>query len=129
MHIKADFDVAKELFRDDSSFPSRDASIHAFADRLPYLCATVATFAEERAWNRYHTPRNLVLALIGEMGELAELWQFRGDNEEEDSWTREQHDKLGQEIADVTIYLIRLATVCQMELHEELVKLIDEEDK
>ena len=126
MHIEAESNVAKELFRDESSLSETEATL-ALATRLPYLCATVRTFAEERAWTRYHTPRSLVLALIGEMGELAELWQFRGDNDEEDSWTREQHDKLGQEIADVTIYLIRLATVCQMELHEELPKLIQED--
>ena len=121
---------AKELFRDASQSATEDEATLALADRLPNLCATVRTFAEERAWTRYHTPRNLVLALIGEMGELAELWQFRGDNDEEDSWTLEQHDKLGQEIADVTIYLIRLATICQMELHQELPKLlIDDEGK
>ena len=130
MHVEAESNVAKELFRDESSSPPSQAEyILAFASRLPVLCATVGEFAEERAWNRYHTPRNLVLALIGEMGELAELWQFRGDNDNEDSWTREQHDKLGQEIADVTIYLIRLATVCQMELHAELLKLIHKGEK
>eukprot|EP00977_Amphora_coffeiformis_P014366 scaffold3988_cov162-Amphora_coffeaeformis.AAC.3 len=127
LHIKTESDVAKELFRDESSFPSQVESTLAFANRLPDLCTKVGAFAEERHWNRYHTPRNLVLALIGEMGELAELWQFRGDIDDDDSWTHEQHDKLGQEIADVTIYLIRLATVCQMELHEELPKLIQEE--
>lgn len=125
LHIDtAESNVAKELFPNESLTSSEAEATHALAGRLPYLCATVRAFAEERSWARYHTPRNLVLALIGEMGELAELWQFRGDNDEEDSWTREQHDKLGQEIADVTIYLIRLATVCQMDLHEELAKLI-----
>jgi hypothetical protein len=33
----------------------------------------------ERNWIQYHTPRNLVLALVGEVGELAELFQWRGE--------------------------------------------------
>jgi hypothetical protein len=33
----------------------------------------------ERNWTQYHTPRNLVLALVGEVGELAELFQWRGE--------------------------------------------------
>ena len=111
-------DVTKELF------PSDD--LVSFGARLVDLCNMVRTFAEERDWARFHTPRNLVLALIGEMGELAELLQFRGDADEDVSWTRETHDKFGQEIADVSIYLIRLATVCDMELHVELSKLTED---
>ena len=33
----------------------------------------------ERNWTQFHTPRNLVLALVGEVGELAELFQWRGE--------------------------------------------------
>ncbi|MFI7484066.1 hypothetical protein ACH9EU_16820, partial [Kocuria sp. M1R5S2] len=32
----------------------------------------LSVFNEERDWSRFHTPRNLVLALVGEVGELAE---------------------------------------------------------
>ena len=73
LHMEATADVAKELFHD----PSDSSPVLALARRLPNICAAVCTFAEEREWTRYHTPRNLVLALMGEMGELAELWQFR----------------------------------------------------
>jgi dCTP diphosphatase len=33
----------------------------------------------ERNWTQYHSPRNLVLALVGEVGELAELFQWQGE--------------------------------------------------
>lgn len=33
-------------------------------------------FATERDWDQYHTPRNIVLAMTGEVGELAELFQY-----------------------------------------------------
>ncbi|CAD7954234.1 unnamed protein product [Amoebophrya sp. A25] len=34
-----------------------------------------------RDWEQFHTPRNLILALTGEVGELAELFQWRGDDQ------------------------------------------------
>ena len=35
-------------------------------------------FVDQREWNKFHTPRNLVLALVGEIGELSEIFQWRG---------------------------------------------------
>lgn len=90
---------------------------------------TIACFAEDRLWTRYHTPRNIVMALLGEVGELAELLQFKGDGQEDynnqqqpndeafdlvSSLERTELDKLSQELADVSIYLLRLATVLEV---------------
>lgn len=36
-------------------------------------------FAESREWGKYHTPRNLTLALMGEVGEIAEIFQWKGE--------------------------------------------------
>ena len=74
------------------------------------LTGTIREFASERQWSSYHQPRNLVLALLGELGELAELVQWNGDRDQ--LLTRDQLDKLSQELADVAIYLLRLADVC-----------------
>ncbi|KAG7342296.1 MazG-like family protein [Nitzschia inconspicua] len=93
---------------------------------IPRLANTIASFAEDRLWTRYHTPRNLVMALLGEVGELSELLQFKGDDHEDYnlqqqqpfdlvlSLERKELDKLSQELADVSIYLLRLATVCDV---------------
>lgn len=92
-------------------------------------------FALDRLWDRFHTPRNVALALIGEVGELAELFQWSGDVDETKSgdqtaslvaigWKDEEVDKVGQEIADVTIYLIRLADVCGVSLGQVSLKLV-----
>ncbi len=67
----------------------------------------VAQFAEERDWNQFHSPRNLLLALIGEVGEVAEIVRWQGDNDpaipvgKEEDWA--------DELADVLTLLIRLA--------------------
>ena len=87
-------------------------------------------FAKERLWDRYHTPRNIVLALMGEFGELAELFQWSGDESDQSAglldieWSAEEVDKVGQEIADVTIYLMRLADVCGVPLGEVSLRVI-----
>ena len=36
-------------------------------------------FVEERDWSQFHTPRNLVMALTGEIGEVAEIFQWKGE--------------------------------------------------
>jgi dCTP diphosphatase len=77
-------------------------------------------FAIDRDWLQYHTPRNLALALMGEIGELAEIFQFMGDDDVDgkncDSLNVKQLDKIGQELADVTIYICRLLDVCQISI-------------
>ena len=77
-------------------------------------------FAVQREWEQYHTPRNLLLALTGELGELAELFQWKGDTDEPLTLSLTEHDKVGQELADVTIYLCRLADVCGVSLSNEM---------
>lgn len=115
---------AKELFPCTAAGRDFRQAKAALAARIPSLRETVRVFAEERDWNQYHTPRNLCLAMMGEVGELCELWQFRGDQDDGDGavWKPEKYDKLGQEIADVAIYLIRLVTVCQIDLDQELLQ-------
>jgi dCTP diphosphatase len=80
---------------------------------VPVLAKEIADFSDARNWAQFHKPRNLVLALLGEVGELAELLQFKGDDGPLEL-SPEEVDKLSQELADVSIYLLRLATVCQV---------------
>jgi NTP pyrophosphatase (non-canonical NTP hydrolase) len=87
---------------------------------VPGIAKLIREFAMERNWSKYHTPRNIVLAMMGEVGELAELFQWRGDNNCETGgneseggldWEEKDVDHLEQEVADVAIYCLRLADV------------------
>lgn len=85
------------------------------------LTKSIREFALERNWSQYHTPRNIVLAMMGEMGELAEIFQWMGDGNNgrdedlqqgKESWkNQENKDHFEQELADVSIYCLRLADV------------------
>lgn len=69
-------------------------------------------FAAARNWERFHTPRNLVLALCGEAGELAaELQWVPDEGVAEHLLDPAAFARLADEVADVLIYLIRLADV------------------
>ena len=87
-------------------------------EALPSLTEEIKEFAEARNWAQYHTPRNLVLAMLGEVGELAELIQWKSDLDTTTAspLSSDELDKLSQELADVSIYLLRLATQCNVVL-------------
>ena len=66
-------------------------------------------FAQERDWEQFHTPKNLACALSVECAELLEHFQWAGAGSEEP--TQSEREQLAEEVADVLIYLIRLADI------------------
>lgn len=83
---------------------------------LESLRKRIADFADERDWNEFHTPRNLLLALNGEVGELCEIFQWKGEVKSTADWSAREKEHLGEEISDVLIYLVRLADKCDVNL-------------
>ena len=77
----------------------------------------IAQFAKERDWEKFHTIKNLVLALVGEAGELASVvqWLESVDKEFLDSNLGIRQD-LADELADVFIYLLRIADVAGIDI-------------
>jgi dCTP diphosphatase len=83
------------------------------------LQEAVARFARERDWQPFHSPKNLAMALTGEVGELVELFQWLS----EDASHRVARDPataraVRDELADVLVYLVRLAAVLEVDLDE-----------
>ncbi|RLN59847.1 hypothetical protein BBP00_00006276 [Phytophthora kernoviae] len=83
---------------------------------LESLRKRIADFADERDWNEFHTPRNLLLALTGEVGELCEIFQWKGECKTVTDWSAKDKEHLGEELSDVLIYLVRLADKCDVDL-------------
>ena len=89
------------------------------------LTTLVRAFADNRDWQQFHTARNLVLALVGETGELAAEFQWIGDDNIVNALREaEKREAVGSELADVFIYLLRLADVIEIDLAGELKKKI-----
>lgn len=78
-------------------------------------------FTEERDWARFHDPKSLILALalVGEVGEVAELFQWLpADAARERATAEPLRSNVADELADVLLYLVRLADVVDVDLYE-----------
>ena len=75
---------------------------------LEELRELLRAFTAERDWNQFHSPKNLAMALAGESGELLEVFQWLTEGESR-ALTEAQRAAADAEIADVRLYLVRLA--------------------
>lgn len=84
------------------------------------LTRLVREFSTERDWEQFHDPKSLVLAVMGEVGELAELFQWVPADAAAQRFTADprRQARAGEEMADVLIYLLRLADVLGVDLGE-----------
>ena len=77
----------------------------------------IRRFVHERDWEQFHTPKNLIMALTGEVGELAEIFQWLTEAQSasvaSDPATAQA---VRDELADVLLYLVRLADVLDVDL-------------
>ncbi|WP_339135125.1 MAG: nucleotide pyrophosphohydrolase [Candidatus Electrothrix sp. GW3-4] len=87
-----------------STTSSLDPPINSLAE----LSAAVCQFAEQRDWDQFHNPKNLSMALIVEAAELVEHFQWL-TRQESSHLNGEQQDAVAMEMADVLIYLVRMA--------------------
>jgi dCTP diphosphatase len=86
-------------------------------DSLTEIRDRMREFTKARDWEKFHDPKSLALALVGEVGELAELLQWLpADEVVERAQVDPLQSRLGEEISDVLIYLVRLADVCGVDL-------------
>lgn len=72
-------------------------------------------FAEERDWEQFHSPKNLAMALIVEAAELVEHFQWLSQDESRQLPSATQV-KVEEELADVLLYLVRLADMLDIDL-------------
>ena len=76
---------------------------------LDDLRLELAQFAQDRDWDQFHSIRNLLLALVGEVGEVAEIVQWTKDEDIPALLNDGGREKLAEELADILLYLVRLA--------------------
>jgi dCTP diphosphatase len=85
-----------------------DGEVALVTDALTGLRDALRAFAAERDWDQFHSPRNLATALAVEAAELLEPFQWLADGEDRDL-PPETRAAVEQEMADVLLYLVRLA--------------------
>lgn len=78
-------------------------------DNINNLIGVIDKFAADRDWDKFHSPKNLSMALIVEAAELAEHFQWLTE-EESKTLPPEKKEAVRDEIADVLIYTLRLCS-------------------
>ena len=85
------------------------------ADVLVALRDELRRFAADRDWDQFHSPKNLASALAVEAAELLEPFQWLTE-EQSRQLTAEQSEAVRDEMADVLLYLVRLADKLDIDL-------------
>ena len=83
-------------------------------------------FTNERDWEQFHDPKSLLLAIVGEVGELSELFQWLPATDASDLAQEDPlKSRVAEEMSDVLLYLVRLADVLGIDLHAAAVAKIE----
>ncbi len=88
---------------------------------LNKLQTELEQFARERDWEQFHSPKNLSMALSVECAELVEHFQWMTE-EQSRNLTPEKHQEVAFEMIDVLNYLLRLASVLDVDLQDAATK-------
>lgn len=83
--------------------------------QLQVLAQALRTFAAERDWDQFHSPKNLAAALAVEAGEVLEHFQWIKEQESL-SMSAESREQIALELADVLLYLVRIADKLDIDL-------------
>lgn len=83
-------------------------------------------FAKERDWEKFHSPKNLVMAMTKEAAELLEIFQWMTEEESVKSYKLPKvKQNIEDEIADVLTYLIRLSDLLDIDLEQAITNKIE----
>jgi NTP pyrophosphatase (non-canonical NTP hydrolase) len=84
-------------------------------NQLQELAESLRRFAAERDWDQFHSPKNLAAALAVEAGEVLEHFQWLKE-EESHAVSADSREQIALELADVFLYLVRLADKLEVDL-------------
>lgn len=86
-------------------------------DRHALLKGRIAEFARARKWGKYHTPKNLAMAMVKEAAEVVEIFQWLTPAQAK-RLTPAQRAHLAEELADTFVYLSKIADAFDIDLVE-----------
>ena len=97
---------------------------------LEVLRDRMRKFAHDRDWAKFHDPKSVILALIGEVGELAELFQWLPAADARDLARADPlKTRASEEMADVLLYLVLLADVLGIDLGAAALAKMDDSER
>jgi len=94
-----------------------DTDLNTIRDKL-------RKFVDDRDWDKFHNPKNLAMALSVEASELLEIFQWQTESDSQHLSNKELKD-VEIEIADILIYLIRIADKLDIDLMDAVTKKLE----
>ena len=86
----------------------------------------IRDFVRERDWEQFNRPLTLAISAQIEMGELLELFQWKTEKEIHESLKNKKYrERIGEELSDVLVYLLRIADTSGVNLSEALLKKME----
>ena len=86
-------------------------------------------FRNDRDWSQFHTPKNLSMSISIECAELMEHFQWKSDSEIKDYLNTQDFEKVKEEIADITSYLLFLSHDLGINLNETILKKVEKNEQ
>ena len=96
-------------------------------DRRKLLKLRIAKFARDRKWEKYHTPKNLAMAMVKEAAEIVEIFQWLTPAQAA-KLTPAQRAHLSEELADTFVYLTKIADCFGIDLVEAALAKMDKNE-
>ena len=96
-------------------------------DRRAQLKKRIEAFARDRKWGKYHTPKNLAMAMVKEAAEVVEIFQWLTPAQAA-RLTADQRAHLADELADTFIYLSKLGDLFGIDLIEAALAKMDKNE-
>lgn len=90
------------------------------------LILEIDQFASERDWNQFHTPKNLASSISIEAAELLECFQWHDPEASKVIESDKLLDSVKEEIADVMIYSLRMCSILNLDVIDEICKKLEQ---
>jgi len=98
--------------------------------KIQRLKDKIQKFCEDRDWDQFHGARDLATALIIEAAELLEHFRWKSEKEVKELFENPaKKEEVGEEMADIFYFLLRLAQKYNIDLSEALNKKMDKNEK
>ena len=86
-------------------------------NKFEKLKVIVREFTKERDWEKFHSPKNLIMSLFKEIGELSEIFQWKKEELSfKNNLTTEEIENIKDELSDILIYSIRISDVLDIDI-------------
>ncbi|MEE2937970.1 MAG: nucleotide pyrophosphohydrolase [Planctomycetota bacterium] len=86
----------------------------------------VAAFAKERDWEQFHDPKNLVMAMVSEMGELSEHFRWvRSEDAFAAAADPANVEEIAHELADILMFALEFANVCDIDITDAIISKLE----